>query len=223
MLIVFDLDGTLIDTAPDLVDTLNVILSREGLEPIPFEDARAMIGAGARRMLERGLVRERAASASGRLERLYKDFLAYYADHMADRSRAFPGLEPALDELARAGHQFAVCTNKLEWLSVELLKTLNLAQRFVAICGQDTFGMQKPDPDILRLTIARAGGDLARTLVVGDSMTDVATARAAGVPIIAVEFGYADRPAAALGADAVVASFGALPAAVAQLARDRGD
>src|SRR5262245_3933266 len=223
MLIVFDLDGTLIDTAPDLVDTLNVILSREGLEPIPFEDARAMIGAGARRLLERGLARDHAAGASGRLERLYKDFLAYYADHMADRSRAFPGLEPALDELARAGHQFAVCTNKLEWLSVELLKTLNLAQRFVAICGQDTFGMQKPDPDILRLTIARAGGELARTLVVGDSMTDVATARAAGVPIIAVEFGYADRPATALGADAVVATFGALPAAVAELARGRGD
>jgi phosphoglycolate phosphatase len=221
MLIVFDLDGTLIDTAPDLVDTLNVILSREGLEPIPFEEARAMIGGGARRLLERGLAHDGEGKAGSRLERLYKDFLAYYADHMADRSRAFPGLEPALDELAGKGHQFAVCTNKLEWLSVELLKTLNLAHRFVAICGQDTFGMQKPDPDILRLTIARAGGDLARTLVVGDSMTDVATARAAGVPIIAVAFGYADRPAAALGADAVIASFGALPPAVAELMRRR--
>jgi phosphoglycolate phosphatase len=222
MLIVFDLDGTLIDTAPDLVDTLNVILSREGLEPLPFEEARAMIGGGARRLLERGLAHDGAGSAGNRLERLYKDFLAYYADHMADRSRAFPGLEPALDELAGQGHQFAVCTNKLEWLSVELLKTLKLAHRFAAICGQDTFGMQKPDPDILRLTIARAGGDLARTLVVGDSMTDVATARAAGVPIIAVAFGYADRPAAALGADAVIASFGSLPPAVAELMRDRG-
>jgi phosphoglycolate phosphatase len=222
MLIVFDLDGTLIDTAPDLVDTLNVILSREGLEPLPFEEARAMIGGGARRLLERGLAHDGGGSAGSKLERLYKDFLAYYADHMADRSRAFPGLEPALDELAGQGHQFAVCTNKLEWLSVELLKTLKLAHRFVAICGQDTFGMQKPDPDILRLTIARAGGDLARTLVVGDSMTDVATARAAGVPIIAVAFGYADRPAAALGADAVIASFGALPLAVAELMRGRG-
>ena len=218
MLIVFDLDGTLIDTAPDLVDTLNVILSREGLEPIPFEDARAMIGAGARRLLERGLVRERAASASGRLERLYKDFLAYYADHMADRSRAFPGLEPALDELARAGHQFAVCTNKLEWLSVELLKTLNLAQRFVAICGQDTFGMQKPDPEILRRTIRRAGGTLQECVMAGDSANDIDTARAAGVPVIAVDFGYTEVPVARLGADHIISEYGELPGAVRALA-----
>jgi phosphoglycolate phosphatase len=222
MLIVFDLDGTLIDTAPDLVDTLNVILAREGLASIPFDEARSMIGAGARRLLERGLARDTAGAAGDRLERLYKDFLAHYADHMADRSRAFPGLEAALDTLARDGHRFAVCTNKLEQLSIGLLKTLKLAQRFITICGQDTFGMQKPDPDILRLTIARAGGDLAHTVVVGDSMTDVATARAAGVPIIAVAFGYADRPAAALGADAVIASFDALPTVVDQLARARG-
>ena len=135
MLIVFDLDGTLIDTAPDLVDTLNVILAREGLASIPFDEARSMIGAGARRLLERGLARDSAAAAGDRLERLYKDFLAHYADHMADRSRAFPGLEAALDTLARDGHRFAVCTNKLEQLSIGLLKTLKLAQRFITICG----------------------------------------------------------------------------------------
>src|SRR5262249_60375229 len=135
--------------------------------------------------------------------------------------RAFAGLEAALDTLASDGHRFAVCTNKLEQLSIGLLRTLKLAERFITICGQDTFGMQKPDPDILRLTIARAGGDLAHTLVVGDSMTDVATARAGGAPIIAVAFGYADRPAAALGADAVIASFDALPPAGGKLARAR--
>ncbi|MFZ0074184.1 MAG: phosphoglycolate phosphatase [Xanthobacteraceae bacterium] len=221
MLIVFDLDGTLIDTAPDLVDTLNVILAREGLAPVPFAEARSMIGAGARRLLERGLARDGGAPRADELERLYKDFLAYYANHMADRSRPFPGLEGALDELARQGHRFAVCTNKLESLSAHLLKTLNLGHRFDAICGQDTFGTLKPDPDILRRTIARAGGDVAHALVVGDSMTDVATARAAGIPVIAVEFGYADRPATALGADAVVASFAALPDAVEDLVRAR--
>src|SRR5262245_1569176 len=104
MLIVFDLDGTLIDTAPDLVDTLNVILTREGLEPVPFAEARTMIGGGARRLLERGLKRDGVATAPDRLERLYKDFLAHYADHMADRSRPFPGLEATLDELAARGH-----------------------------------------------------------------------------------------------------------------------
>ena len=217
MLIVFDLDGTLIDTAPDLVDTLNVILTREGLEPVPFAEARTMIGGGARRLLERGLKRDGVATAPDRLERLYKDFLTHYADHMADRSRPFPGLEATLDELAARGDRFAVCTNKLEWLSVSLLKTLNLAHRFAAICGQDTFGMQKPDPDILRRTIAQAGGSIGQAVVVGDSTTDVATARAAGVPIIAVAFGYADRPAGALGADAVIASFDALPQTIADL------
>jgi phosphoglycolate phosphatase len=126
-------------------------------------------------------------------------------------------LEDALDELARRGHWFAVCTNKLEMLSVQLLRALNLAERFAAICGQDTFGIQKPDPAILRLTVARAGGDLAQTLVVGDSTTDVATARAAGIPVIAVEFGYTDRPASTFGADAVVASFAALPQAIEAL------
>jgi phosphoglycolate phosphatase len=219
MLIVFDLDGTLIDTAPDLVDTLNVILAREGFAPVPFAEARAMIGGGARRLLERGLARDDVRPTADEVERLFKDFLAYYVDHMADRSRPFPGLEAALDELARQGHQFAVCTNKLEALSAQLLKTLNLAQRFAAICGQDTFGTLKPNPDILRRTIDRAGGDIRQALVVGDSMTDVATARAAGIPVIAVDFGYADRPASALGADAVVASFAALPPVVAELAR----
>jgi phosphoglycolate phosphatase len=221
MLIVFDLDGTLIDTAPDLVDTLNVILAREGLEPIPFEEARGMIGAGARRLLERGLRRDAGALPGDLIERLYNDFLTYYSQHLADRSRAFPGLELALDALSGAGHQFAVCTNKLESLSVELLKSLNLAQRFTAICGQDTFGMQKPDPDILRRTVARAGGEIENAIVVGDSMTDVATARAAGVPIIAVTFGYADRPPGAFGADALITSFADLPPAVAELARAR--
>jgi phosphoglycolate phosphatase len=217
MLIVFDLDGTLIDTAPDLVDTLNVILAREGFPPVPFPEARSMIGGGARRLLERGLARDGVAPPPSELDRLYKDFLAYYADHMADRSRPFPELIEALDELTRQGHRFAVCTNKLEVLSVQLLRALNLAERFAAICGQDTFGMQKPNPEILKLTIARAGGDMAQALVVGDSMTDVATARAAGIPVIAVEFGYADRPAGALGADAVVANFAALPQAIEDL------
>ena len=167
-------------------------------------------------------MRDGAATAADRIERLYKDFLTHYADHMADRSRPFPGLEPALDELAARGHRFAVCTNKLEWLSVQLLQALNLSQRFIAICGQDTFGMQKPDPDILRRTIAQAGGSIGHAVVVGDSTTDVATARAAGVPIIAVAFGYADRPAGALGADAVIASFDALPQTIEDLARARG-
>src|SRR5277367_5209614 len=148
--IVFDLDGTLIDTAPDLIDTLNHILTRANLPSVPFEMARPLIGGGARGLIERALATEGRVCSKAEVDRLYTAFVAHYADHIADRSRPFPHLESVLDGLAEAGHRLAVCTNKLEWLSVRLLETLKLAQRFAAICGQDTFGMQKPDPEILR-------------------------------------------------------------------------
>ncbi len=220
--VIFDLDGTLVDTAPDLVDTLNVILAREGIGPISLDEARPMIGAGAKRLLERGVARHGIAVTQPMIERLYADYIDCYAAHIAERSRPFAGLEQALDVLAARGCQLAVCTNKLEWLSVRLLDALNLRQRFAAICGQDTFGIAKPDPEILRRTIAAAGGNIARAVMVGDSATDVATARAAGVPVIAVDFGYSDAPVASLAPDRIISGFGALPAAVdalAQLAR----
>src|SRR5204863_6774620 len=123
----------------------------------------------------------------------------------------------ALDALTARGYRLAVCTNKLEWLSVKLLKELGLAQHFAAICGQDTFTMRKPDPDMLRLTIARAGGDTGHAVMIGDSKTDVATARAAGIPVVAVDFGYTETPPHELGADRLISHFDALPDAVRQL------
>ena len=215
--VVFDLDGTLVDTAPDLVDTLNVVFAREGLPPIPYEQARTMIGGGARRMLERGLAAEGRAFARADIDRLFDDFIAHYAAHIADRSRPFPGLEAALDALAADGARLAVCTNKLQWLSVKLLKALALAPRFPVICGQDTFGIQKPNPDVLRRTIAAAGGNPERAVMIGDSANDVDTARAAGVPVIAVDFGYTEVPVTQIGPDRVISHFDALPAAVAEL------
>src|SRR5215210_3747995 len=174
--IVFDLDGTLVDTALDLVDTLNVIFTREGLPPIPYEHARVMIGGGARAMIERGLKAEARACTPEIMDRLFAEFTDYYAEHIADRSRAFPGLQQALDQLAGHGCRFAVCTNKLERLSVRLLDALGLLPRFDAVCGQDTFGIQKPDAGILRQTIERAGGNMEHAVMVGDSATDVRTA-----------------------------------------------
>ena len=219
--VIFDLDGTLVDTAPDLIATLNVIFRREGLAPVTFANARPLIGAGARRMIERGLEQQAATMTPADVDRLYKDYLEHYAEHIADTSRPFPGLEAALDTLAARGDRFAVCTNKLEWLSVRLLDALNLSARFVAICGQDTFGVQKPDPEILRRTVLSAGGDLSRAIMVGDSAADIETARAAGTPVIAVDFGYTDVPVTALGPDRVISTFDALPAAVAELMRAR--
>jgi len=215
--IVFDLDGTLVDTAPDLVATLNAVLAREGYSPVAYEEARIMIGGGARHMLARALSEQGAAVGPGDLDRLFADFILHYAAHIADRSLPFPGLEPALDLMAAQGARFAVCTNKLEQLSVLLLERVGLAGRFAAICGQDTFGIPKPDPELLRQTIARAGGEVESAVMIGDSAADVAIARAAGVPVIAVDFGYSDVPAPLLKADRVIGHFDQLPGAVASL------
>ncbi|MSO68596.1 MAG: phosphoglycolate phosphatase [Pseudolabrys sp.] len=215
--IVFDLDGTLVDTAPDLIDTLNVVFAREGLPPVPYATARNLIGGGARAMIARGIEAEGGVLKPAKLEQMFDDFIAHYTEHVADRSQPFPGLVDALDALAAGGCRFAVCTNKLERLSILLLEKLKLADRFDAICGQDTFRIQKPDPEILRRTIAVAGGSLQRAILIGDSATDIHTARAAGVPVIAVDFGYSERPVSELEPDRVISHFAQLPAAVAAI------
>jgi phosphoglycolate phosphatase len=215
--IVFDLDGTLVDTAPDLIDTLNAILGRHDVAPVEFDQARTMIGAGVKPLLQRALASKDLRRSPAEIDAMFAEYLELYAEHIADRSRPFPGLTAALDALAAQGCRLAVCTNKLEWLSVRLLDALGLSSRFVAICGQDTFTMRKPDPDMLRLTIARAGGDTGHAVMVGDSMTDVATARAAGIPVVAVDFGYTETPPQELGADRLISHFDALPEAVRQL------
>ncbi len=215
--IVFDLDGTLIDTAPDLIDTLNVILAGRGLPAVPYDAARPLIGGGAKGMIERALVLDGRSDVVAEVETLYAAFVAHYADHIADRSRPFPHVEVTLERLAAAGHTLAVCTNKLEWLSRRLLDALKLSDRFAAICGQDTFGVQKPDPRILRSTVERAGGYVKRAILVGDSVTDIRTARAANVPVVAVDFGYTDVPVATLNPDRVIGSFAELPAAIGTL------
>jgi phosphoglycolate phosphatase len=216
-IVVFDLDGTLVDTAPDLINALNFILDREGLPPVPLHSARNMIGAGARKLIERGLELEGRSMSVEDVIRLTRDFIDYYAAHIADASRPFEGLESALDDLSARGYRFAVCTNKLEWLSKLLLDQLGLSSRFSAICGADTFGVSKPDPAILRQTVARAGGQLASAIMVGDAGPDIGVARRAGVPIIGVEFGYTEVPIADLKPDRLISHMRDLPAAVDSL------
>ena len=219
--IVFDLDGTLIDTAPDLIDTLNVIFGQEGLPRVPYAAARNAIGGGAKAMIERALAAEGRSCSTKEIDHLYRAFIVHYAAHIADRSRPFPKLEATLEGLTAAGHRLAVCTNKLEWLSMRLLQTLKLAQHFAAVCGQDTFGVQKPDPEIFWRTVRRAGGEPAQAIMIGDSKTDIATARAAGVPVIAVDFGYSDVPIKTLGPDRVISSYADLPAAIVELTTEQ--
>lgn len=216
-LIVFDLDGTLVDTAPDLIAALNVVLNQEGFPPLPLASARNMIGAGARRLIELGLEADGRTATTVDLDRMMGNFIAYYADHIADASTPFEGLEAALAELDGQGFGFAVCTNKLEWLSRRLLDRLDLSRHFLAICGADTFGVAKPDPTILRQTIAMAGGDTAQAVMVGDAGPDVGVARRAGVPVIGVDFGYTDTPMADLAPDRLIGAMAELPGAVADL------
>ena len=213
-IIVFDLDGTLIDTAPDLIATLNVVFEREGMPPVPYETARNLIGGGARGMIARGVAAEGRDVAPAKLEQMFADFIAHYSAHVADHSRPFPGLIETLDELEDLGYRFAVCTNKLERLSLLLLDKLELTSRFDAICGPDTFGVQKPDPEILRRTVVAARGELHDSVMVGDSPTDIRTARAAGIPVVAVDFGYSERPVAEYGPDRLISQFGQLPTAI---------
>ena len=219
--IVFDLDGTLVDTAPDLINALNFVLDREGLPAVPLKSARNMIGAGARKLIERGLELDGRQVGLDDITRLTDDFIDHYAAHIADESRPFEGLEGALDDLASQGYHFAVCTNKLEWLSKLLLDELGLSSRFSAICGADTFGVSKPDPAILQQTVARAGGHLASTVMVGDAGPDIGVARRAGVPVIGVEFGYTDVPIADLKPDRLIGHMSDLPAAVESLLAER--
>jgi phosphoglycolate phosphatase len=206
-LVVFDLDGTLAETAGDLIATLNVVLAQDDIAPLPLDQARVLLGAGARALIERGYASAGRSIEKPRLERLFGDFLAHYNAHICDHSHLFPGALDALDRLQAAGYRAAVCTNKIEASSVKLLAALGVADRFDAICGQDSFAMCKPDPRALLMTIEKAGGRFDRSIMVGDSITDIATAKAARVPVVAVDFGYTDKPVAELGPDRVIAHF----------------
>ena len=215
--VVFDLDGTLVESLPDLAATLNVILNRHGLPSLDPQKVRSIIGRGARALLTRGFEANGQNLTSERADILFAEFIEHYTAHIADNSFAFPGVENALDQLAVAGARLAVCTNKRTDLAVPLLKTLGLSERFAAIVGPDLAPAAKPDPRHLLTTLALAGGDPARAIMVGDSATDADTARAAGVPLILVTFGYTEIPAADLGADVLIDHFDQIPAACAQI------
>lgn len=215
-IIVFDLDGTLVDTAPDLLDSLNHCLDGVGVTRIREDEIRRYVGFGARTMIERAFSAHGKDLAPGQLDSLQERFIAHYADEMPGRSAPFPGAIAAVDRFAEAGYAVAVCTNKLEGLSVKLLDRLGLAQRFGAICGADTFTFRKPDPRHLTATIERAGGDPERAVMVGDSMTDIDTAKAAGIPVVAVDFGYTERPVRDFDPDRVISRYDELDVAMAQ-------
>lgn len=212
--VVFDLDGTLVESAPDLIAATNHVLALVGLAPVEDRDVRNRISFGARAMIVHGLALRSEVLPDAEIDRLLVRFLEHYGDNIATGSRPYPGLEASLDEIAARGARLAVCTNKQEAPSRKLLGALGLSRRFQAIAGRDTFPVCKPHPDHLFGAVRLAGGDPARAIMIGDSDTDIRTARAAGMPVIAVPFGYTDIPVHELGPDLVLEHYRDLPAAI---------
>ena len=215
--LVFDLDGTLVDTAPDLVAATNHALADLALPPVPADILRPSIGFGARHMISAGLRQSGQLLAEHEIDRLHEIFLKHYEANIAATSRPFEGAVHALERLRASGFRLAVCTNKRESLSRQLLLALGLMPHFEALAGRDTFPVNKPHADHLTGAVRLAGGSPARAIMIGDTKVDIATARAARVPAIACTFGYSDVPLEALGPDRIIAHFDELENAVASL------
>jgi phosphoglycolate phosphatase len=212
--IIFDLDGTMIDTAPDLIAAANHALEAFGVAQASADLIRPAISGGARQMLTIGLEAAGANDRAADLDAMLSHFLDHYRSNIATQSRPFPGLVSALDNIADKGWRIGVCTNKREANARLLLHKLGLDGYFSAILGSDSVPERKPHPDHLIRTIAQAGGQRTRALMIGDSAADIDAARAAGVPSIAVRFGYSATPADRLGADRVIGHFDELAGAI---------
>ena len=214
--IVFDLDGTLVDTLPDLSNALNEVLARRGYAPVSAEAIRPSVAGGAKVMIEAAL---RGTEAERDLDQLVAAFFPCYEANIAVDSRPFPGTVEALERLASAGARLAVCTNKQERLTRKLLQALELEGYFGAVAGPDTLGSAKPDPRHLTGTISLAGGDPSRAVMVGDSDVDLRTAKAAHIPVILVSFGYGPTSFENLVADATIDHFSELESCALSLLR----
>jgi phosphoglycolate phosphatase len=217
--VVFDLDGTLVDTAPDILRALSVVMESEGLSAPPPAQTRLMVGLGARVLIQRAAAAHGLLWPDPMLDRLTEDFVAAYAADIARESRPFPGVLDAIDALADAGARACVCTNKRTGLSVQLLEALGIAGRFAAVIGADSVLARKPDPGHYRAAVAAAGGAVARSVMVGDSAADVGAAKAAGAPSIVVSFGYCEEGVETLGADVVLDAYADLFGVVRRLIR----
>lgn len=215
--VAFDLDGTLVETAPDLIAATNHVMAGLDLAPIAAALIRPSISFGAAAMIKEALRLHGREVSSKEAAGLLERFLAYYRANIAAESHPFPGLETSLDTLAARGARLAVCTNKQAAMSELLLGDLRLRSRFAALAGRDTFPVYKPHPDHLTGVIRMAGGDPKRAVMVGDSKTDIDTAKAAGIPVVAVTFGYTDVHVRELGADAVIEHYDELVPAIERL------
>lgn len=216
--IVFDLDGTLVDTAPDLAAATNHVLGSLGLERVNELEIRPFVGHGALAMIDAAIKSHGRTLSERELHDLFEVFIAYYMAHIAERSVPYPHVVKTLEDLRNAGATLAVCTNKIETQAKAVLSALMLDDYFSALTGRDSLGAYKPDPKHLTGTIARAGGRPEAAIMVGDSETDIRTAKAAKIPIVAVSFGYSIDPVASYGPDAIIDDYRNLPAIIGKFA-----
>ncbi len=212
----FDLDGTLLETHRDLGAAVNHALAIGGFDPVPADHASDLIGGGAKIMLKRA-VDEQGGLPDEEFRGLYKQMLAYYSENNAVHTRPYPHATQVLADLDGMGIAMAVVTNKFENFARQILETLGLADRFIAIIGGDTMGKgrAKPEPDPIFEAIRRSGK--GRFAFVGDSSYDVMAARAANVPVVGARYGYCDKPRGELGADAEIDSLAELIPALARI------
>lgn len=215
--LVFDLDGTLVDTAPDILGALNFVLVREGRRPVTRTDLRHLVGHGARTMFAEALTLTGGPLPEDRVDALIDDYIAHYRAHIADESRPFAGVVETLAHFSETGARLGVLTNKPQELALPLLEALGLAKHFAAIHGAGRFSYSKPDARVFHHLVEEMGGTGAGALMIGDSTTDARTAHAAGVPVVLLTYGYTPDPVETLGADAIADSFAELPELVANV------
>lgn len=212
--LVFDLDGTLVSSMEDLVATLNVVMTAAGHSAIPQDDIAHMVGMGAKVLIQRALDFNGVEWTDDTVAPLFEHFLEHYAANIAVHTKPFDGVVAALETFKQQGWKLAVCTNKAERLTLPLLATLDLEKHFDSVVGGDTFSVSKPDAEPVHGAIQRAGGQVDGSIMIGDSGTDINAARNAGIPVIAVDFGYTPVPVSELGPDIVISHFDELASAI---------
>ncbi len=219
--IAFDLDGTLVDSALDVIGAVNAILIAEGLAPLDYAKYRAFVSRGARWLLQSGLAASGVENPAARTAPLFERFSQYYETHIADESLPFPGAVAALKELTAADTKLVVCTNKPTHLARRLLAEVEMIALFYGVVGVDAVSASKPDAAHLIEAVAAVGGDIRRSIMIGDAEPDARSARSAGIPLILVSFGYSETPISALAPDILLHQFGDLTDACCELVGGR--
>lgn len=215
--LIFDLDGTLANTAPDLIGTLNRITEPHGLPSVSLDQVGQIVGHGARAMIERAFTTNSIPLSADLHDTLFSEFLEDYSANIANETHLFDGVLEAMKALQSEGCDFALCTNKLESLARELLTELEVTSWFSAVSGGDTFAFRKPDPRHLEETVRLMGSNIQNAVMIGDSPADIDAANNAGIASVAVTFGYSDKPVEELGATEIIGHFDELQAAISRI------